>query len=277
MIYFTEIDKDKEGKQAIAETIAFQFYLKELPESIKFGHTTKINHIEYNGGFHTNQIMGVFPKEIEWEGCFYGTYQNDVGENYSAKERSDKVRPFMGRPIRVGFAVPKGYEDNIPGEDYEITNKIGVIDDGKMNGIVGVYVIEEYECTIIDYSNVDYRIKLVPHQRQEKIKPSATATVAVKFNAENITSSAGAIRAAVPHKAKKPLKGAAGASDKATAIAGAASPQSVKANKGGSIAHTTRQNLAAKRLAESKAANPAAPVLKPGKPSHKGYRGNITP
>lgn len=226
MIYFTEIDKDKKGDQSTGETVAFQFYLKELPESVKFGHTTKINHIEYNGGFHTNQIMGVFPKEIEWEGCFYGTYQDEAGENYSAKERSDKVRPFMGRPIRVGFAVPAGNDVYIPGEGYETNNVIGY-DDVLMNGIVGVYVIEEYECTIIDYSNVDYRIKLVPHQRQEKIKPSATATVAVKFNAENIKTSSNAIRAAIPHRAKKPLSSAKAAADKGKVIGEVMGPPQV--------------------------------------------------
>ncbi len=191
MIYFTEISRDITGQQDAAETIVFQFYMKELPESIKFPLITKVNHIEYNGGFHTNQIMGVFPKEIEWEGCFYGTYSSLEKGVYSAKERSDEIKQFMGRPIRVGFAVPNGNDSYIPGESDESNSVIGKTTDKlKANAIVGVYVIEEYDQEIINYSDVNYRIKLTPHQRQEKIKPADTVTVAIKYNIETVGKAA---------------------------------------------------------------------------------------
>lgn len=203
MIYFTEISKNSDGTKS--EPIEFQFYLKELPESIKTPYETKVNHIQYNGGFVTNQIIGVYQKEIEWEGCFYGTYETADGKRYSAKERSDLIRKFMGRPIRVGFPVPKGGDTFMPGEDSEQGNKPGRLDEN-LGGLIGVFIITEYEQEIVNYSDVNYRIKLVPHMRQEKIKPTETETAGIKLATENIDKAANNIIRATPKPARGPLK-----------------------------------------------------------------------
>jgi len=210
MIYFTELARDLSGDQSKPEEITFQFYMKELPESIKFQKVTKVNHIEYNGGFHTNQIMGIFPKEIEWEGCFYGTYER-AGKKYSAKERATEIEKFMGRPIRVGFSVPTGSDDHVPGVDETAYSKVGEFDGG-MNGIVGVYIIEEYDMEIINYVDVNYRIKLTPHMRQGKIKPSAAEVVAVKFDVDVVAKATSNIHRVAGKKFPKPKKNAVTAS-----------------------------------------------------------------
>lgn len=211
MIYFTEISKGSDGVKK--EPIEFQFYLKELPESIKMPYETKVNHIEYNGGFITNQIIGVYQKEIEWEGCFYGTYETADGKRYSAKERSDLIRGFMGRPIRVGFAVPNGNDTFLPGED-SVKGELGKNPnsdtpgriDEKLNGFVGVFIVTEYDQEIVNYSDVNYRIKLVPHMRQEKIKPTETETAGVKLLTDNIDKAANRIINAIPKPARGALK-----------------------------------------------------------------------
>lgn len=212
MIYFTEISKNSDGVKA--EPIAFQFYLKELPESIKTPYETKVNHIEYNGGFITNQIIGVYQKEVEWEGCFYGTYETPDGKRYSAKERSDLIHKFMGRPIRVGFPVPKGGDAFLPGED-SVQGEPGRLDE-KLNGFVGVFIIAEYEPEIVNYSDVNYRIKLVPHMRQEKIKPTETQTAGVKLSTETVADAVANINRALP----RPAKGVLGKAKPVAARAG---------------------------------------------------------
>ena len=63
MLWFTEISTSN-GPQPIV----FQFFVDELPENISFGKTTKLNKLEYFGGFKTNQIIGTFQKEVEWSG-----------------------------------------------------------------------------------------------------------------------------------------------------------------------------------------------------------------
>lgn len=175
MIYFTEITKSAGTGE---EKIAFQFLPKELPEVIPHMYSTKINRIEYNGGFITNQIIGTFQEAIEWEGCFFGKY--DIGgRSLSAKERAQEVKKFMGRPIRVGFA---------PAFD-SFEYKVGQ-PDSNLSGDKGVYIIEEYEMRVRNFVDVDYKIKLLPHMRQEKIKPMDSDVVIVKVNEEVINSSA---------------------------------------------------------------------------------------
>jgi hypothetical protein len=201
MIYFTEILNDSAGDQKNGETIAWQFFLKELPESITFPYQTKLAKIEYNGGFTTNQIIGIYNREIEWSGTFFGTYTDQTGKRYSAKDRAEELKEFMGRPIRVGFGIPTQGDSYIAGESPVTNTDLGKTSKGK-EGIVGVYIIEEYDITIVNYSDVDYRIKLAPHTRQEKIKPTQLEVIPIKLNIE----AAKAAGAAIP-KAAKVLKG----------------------------------------------------------------------
>lgn len=277
MIYFTELSRDLKGDQSKSEIIAFQFYMRELPESIKFPYYTKVNHIEYNGGFHTNQIIGVFPREIEWEGCFYGTYEKPDGTRYSAKERSDEVKKFMGRPIRVGFAVPKGGDDYIPGEDVVGMSKAGrgskfgkngvEQNDASMAGIVGVYIIEEYEPEIVNYSDVNYRIKLVPHQRQKKIKPTATETIPIKLMPENLTNAANAGRRVITGTRNRALNRAKGNLDKAGEVAEQFGPERFSTKRSWQQEQVdTRARIKNERRNQAKPLPPkTSPTKKPGK------------
>lgn len=202
MIYFTEITKPAGGE----ETIAFQFYAKELPETIPMMYRTKINHIEYNGGFITNQIIGTFQEPIEWEGCFFGKYTIN-NKSITAKERAMEIYKFMGRPIRVGFPPPSSQNHEVQGFS-EFTN-IGKSDKG-IGGDVGMYIIEEYEMRVNNYMDVDYRIRLIPHMRQEKIKPIEADVIVVKVEQEVVTNAGRNAAAAVPKgSANAKLKGAA--------------------------------------------------------------------
>lgn len=204
MIYFTEITS---SNGTDPEKIVWQFYLKELPESITFPHQTKLAKIEYNGGFISNQIIGIYNREIEWSGTFFGTYTDDKGKRYSAKERAFELQKFMGRPIRVGFGIPTQGDSFVAGESPVSNWEIGKSDQGK-EGIVGTYIIEDYDITVVNYSDVDYRIKLAPHTRQEKIKPTALEVIPIKLNMEAAAAAGKAIGAAAP-KGKKPPFGKA--------------------------------------------------------------------
>jgi hypothetical protein len=188
MIYFTEITKANGTGE---EQITFQFFPKELPEVIPHMYSTKINRIEYNGGFITNQIIGTFQQPIEWEGCFFGKYEIG-GTVLTAKERAQQIKSFMGRPIRVGFSPP----------DDDFSYKVGSTD-AKLAGDKGIYIIEEYEMRVRNYVDIDYKIRLVPHMRQEKIKPMDSDVVIVKVNEEAITTSATRASAAAS-KTKNP-------------------------------------------------------------------------
>lgn len=187
MIYFTEITK---ANGAGPENIAFQFFPKELPELIPLMYSTKINRIEYNGGFITNQIIGTFQEPIEWQGCFFGKYTDKNGEVISAKQRAEEIKKFMGRPIRVGFPPPN--------DDLSLPK-----DDSNLGGTRGVYIIEEYEISVKNYIDIDYRIKLVPHMRQEKIRPLESDVIIVNVEPEKInTAAARAVKAS--SKSTKP-------------------------------------------------------------------------
>jgi hypothetical protein len=203
MIYFTEITKaDGNG----AENIAFQFFSKELPESIPLMYSTKINRIEYNGGFITNQIIGTFQQPIEWEGCFFGKYTDKGGQVISAKERAEEIKKFMGRPIRVGFPPPS--------DDLSQPK-----DDANLGGTRGVYIIEEYDMNVRNYVDIDYRIKLVPHMRQEKIRPLESDVIIVNVEPEKISAAAGnANKAAGGSKKPALAKGKKAATDSSKVI-----------------------------------------------------------
>jgi hypothetical protein len=203
MIYFTEIKNDKTGGGTVGEEIVWQFFLKELPESITFPHQTKLAKIEYNGGFITNQIIGIYNREIEWSGTFFGTYIDEKGSRYSAKVRSDNLKKFMGRPIRVGFEMPGQGDAYVPGESPMDNTELGKISQGK-GGDVGVYIIEEYDITIVNHSDVDYRIKLAPHIRQEKIKPTSLEVIPIKLNIEAVKQAGQRVRSAAPKATTKP-------------------------------------------------------------------------
>lgn len=213
MIYFTEITKaDGTG----AENIAFQFFAKELPESIPLMYTTKINRIEYNGGFITNQIIGTFQQPIEWEGCFFGKYTDKNGQVITAKDRAEEIRKFMGRPIRVGFPPPN--------DDLSQPK-----DDGNISGTKGVYIIEEYDMNVRNYVDIDYRIKLVPHMRQEKIRPLESDVIIVNVEPERISTAAGnANKAAGGTKKPALLKGKKAADDSANVVPNGKKPFNVQ-------------------------------------------------
>jgi hypothetical protein len=190
MIYFTEITQAS-GKGT--ENIIFQFLPRELPEVIPFAYKTKLNHIEYNGGFHTNQIIGIYPEPVEWEGLFYGTYQFKEGQKQSAKERAFQLKQLMGRPLRCVFAIPTA--------NTKESNAAGKPDD-KFTGEAMVCVIEELSLEVSDYADVRYRIKLMPHQRQERIKPKDIniASIAVEPDMVKAASAGRAARRAAGAK-----------------------------------------------------------------------------
>lgn len=188
MIYFTEITKEA------AKAIEFQFYPKELPENISIKRRTKLNKIEYNGGVITNQIIGIYQEPIEWEGCFFGTY-NEGSKLISAKQRADELKKLQGRPIRCVFAVPSG-EHKIPG--ITSAGMTGNNEEPKPTGDSGVYIIEELDFTIHNHADIDYRIKLAPHVSQKKIKPKDITVQAIKIQPDVVKQSASEISEAKP-------------------------------------------------------------------------------
>ena len=168
MFYIVDIKNDP-------NKVAFMFQQKELPESISINSRTKLNTIEYNGGIITNQIIGVYDQPIEWEGCFFGTYPK---EQY-AKQRADELKLFLGRPLKVVFAVPTDNFNDIPENSLP-----------KTAGHEGVYIIEEYNVKINNYADVDYSIKLVPHVSQSQAQPKAIEVETIKILEDNVYSSA---------------------------------------------------------------------------------------
>jgi hypothetical protein len=178
MIYFTEIGKK-------GQPILFQFYDRELPEEIPFPKQTVLNKIKYPGGHQTNQIIGTYRGELEWTGMFYGNLVVD-GKIINAKQRADAIEELMGRPLRVGFPVGGQTNGKVPGQVP--SNQLAKTDKD-FSGYVGIYIIEEFVPTIRNYLNIEYRIKLVPHERQEKIKPEKTTNTRVKLISGNLNLS----------------------------------------------------------------------------------------
>jgi hypothetical protein len=210
MIYFTEITQA--GGKA-SEDIIFQFFPRELPEMIPIAYKTKLNHIEYNGGFHTNQIIGIYPEPVEWEGLFYGTYKI-AEKNQSAKERAFQLKQLMGRPLRCVFPVPNA---NI-GQSGNNTGK----QDAKFAGESLICVIEELGFEISDYADVKYKIKLMPHQKQEKIKPKDVSIASIAIEPDMAKAAAAGRRAS--QAANNKQKNAAGAGKGTQDAAKKASP-----------------------------------------------------
>lgn len=212
MIYFSEIT-DASGKAA--EKILFQFYPRELPESIPIGFKTKVNHIEYNGGFTTNQIIGIYEEPIEWEGCFYGTYAIDETKNETAKDRAFKLKNLLGKPLRCVFAVPtSSTSKSNPGFDSKTHD--GKEDSGLRNGYAHVYIIEQLDLKVSNYTDVDYKIRLIPHQRQEKIKPKDVEIAAIKIDFESAQSASTRInKKPINKEAAKASAGSSNTSEKA--------------------------------------------------------------
>lgn len=251
MIYFTKVTSaDGRG----AEEVIFQFYPRELPETIPFGFKTKVNHIEYPGGFVTNQIIGVYQDSVEWEGTFYGVYKDESGKIITAKERAFKIKELLGIPVRCVFANPTQEASVIPG--YDPGSNVGQKDSGEnsagiKNGVSYVYVIEEYEMKISNYTDVDYRIKLTPHQRQEKIKPKEVTIAAIKVDMGNAReagkriSSKGRAGKGSGHPLTKAAKGGAGSAG----IAANATPPVTQGRPGtGSGASNFLQDLNKNKL-----------------------------
>lgn len=168
MIYIVDIKNNP-------DKVAFMFQQKELPESISINSRTKLNTIEYNGGIITNQIIGVYDQPVEWEGCFFGTYAD---ERY-AKQRSDELKAFLGRPLKFVFAVPTSASNSIPENSLP-----------KTAGHEGIYIIEEYNVKINNYADVDYSIKLVPHISQSQAQPKAIEIETIKILDDSVYSSA---------------------------------------------------------------------------------------
>jgi hypothetical protein len=165
-IWFTEFDGTE---------IIFQFYDKELPEAIPRPMSTKTNHIEYAGGHQTNQIIGVYRGNIEWQGQFFGSYIKD-GKTITAADRVKEFQTLLGRPLRVGFHARSQEKDgSAPGRSNKDSNNYS-------GGFEGTYIIKDFVPTQFNYFHVDFTILLQPHDRQEKIKPRAT--VSVKINVE---------------------------------------------------------------------------------------------
>lgn len=184
MIWFTEI-----GNSSGPQDIIFQFFPDELPEIISFGKATILKKLKYFGGFHTNQIIGTYPKEVEISGRFFG-YKNISGRGYSAQERYLKLESLMGRPLRVGF--PQSGMEKVVAPGSGPTNE-GLRDVDFDGGFKGVYIIEECVPKSSDYLDVEYTIRLVPHQRQEKIQPTETTQVQVQPSLSNIEQARGRI------------------------------------------------------------------------------------
>jgi hypothetical protein len=197
MIWFTEIATSN-GPQKIV----FQFFLDEIPEEISFGKMSKLNKLEYHGGFKTNQIIGTYPKEVEWSGTFEGTKTMPGGKQVSAKIRYDALESLVGRPLRVGFPSAGMAGGPFPGEGEFPDN---LTDADFIGGIKGVYIIEELVPTVKNYWHIDYKIRLVPHQRQEKIRPTETRQVLVEPRPELIQQANDRI-----NQRKPPVAGARG-------------------------------------------------------------------
>ncbi len=231
MIYFTKIT-DPSNKKGPQEAIEFQFYPKELPENISINRRTKLNKIEYNGGMISNQIIGVYYEPIEWEGCFFGTYTDDSisAKPITAKERADKLAQLLGMPIRCVFAVPSGNEKEIPGIGDVSNNDGKNSEPSKVVGHKGIYIMESLDITIHNYADVDYKIVLVPHMRQEKIKPKEISVQAIKIIPENISNASNNIKKAGQDAKSKAATEAAKKAESAAKQAEAAGVESYELN-----------------------------------------------
>lgn len=216
MIWFTEIG---------SKDVIFQLLDRELPEEIEFPTEAVLNKIRYPGGHQSNQTIGIYRGEVEWSGTFFGTYRNAAGQLENAKQRAEALKSLVGRPLRVGFPVPGHETKGIPG----LTTHYTLTDEEFTGGFKGVYIVEKVIEKVKNYLHVDYTIHLVPHERQEKIKPTKTNDVRVKVVTTNLTSGISGV--AKNEGPKKPLDKAKAAADANAKAVEAAAPDVYKAWK----------------------------------------------
>jgi hypothetical protein len=188
MIWITDFGKND---------IIFQFLDRELPESIPTPVKAILNKIQFPGGHQTNQVMGVYRGEVEWSGLFYGLYHFG-GAPVSAKDRADQLAELVGKPLRFGFPVPG--HGSVPGTVPQAS--LPKLDTDIQGGFKGVYIIEEFTPVVHNYLHVEYTIKLVPHERQEKIRPNETSKVRVGVVSANLSGGVTGLRRAAG-KSKK--------------------------------------------------------------------------
>ena len=151
MIKITDANDDKQS---------FTFLTREYPEEIKFDKKATINHIEYAGGFQTNQLIGVYNQPLDWSGLFYGTYNGEKG-TILANHKANTLHGFVGKVVNI-----------------------------EINEHKKMYLVESVELKVKNPTNVEYSIKLVPHQTMEKIKIDANSTMRVEFKPEDISNAA---------------------------------------------------------------------------------------
>lgn len=137
----------------------FVFRQRELPAEIPFPLETKLNKIEYPGGHRTNQVIGTYWKEVQWTGLFYGTY-----DGKTAWHRLLELQDFLGKVVTVYYPVP-GF-----------------------SGWKQEYIIESLEPKVRNYLNIEYTIRFVPHERQEKIIPKETVKVGGNVSIINVST-----------------------------------------------------------------------------------------
>ena len=141
----------------------FVFQEHEYPESLPWNKEAKLNKIKYPDGHYTNQIIGVYLGDIEFGGTFYGTYR-DGFDLISARERADKLEALMGKVVRIQYAV------------------------GGYAGKASTVIIENFETTMKNYFEVEYKLKLVPHEPQTRVKPLKLAPVSVNGLLDSVGS-----------------------------------------------------------------------------------------
>lgn len=172
---------DIEGKSL------FEFFNHEYPESLPMDIKVKLNKIEYPDDHYTNQIIGSKPGEISFSGKFYGSYFNG-SDLISAKERSDLIEKLIKKVVVINYAV-----GGQAGPQYPV-------------------VIEEYNRKLVNYHEVEYELKLIPHQPQTRTKPGKVSLVSIAADGDGlkaIADKAHASAAKATSKASAAVKKAA--------------------------------------------------------------------
>jgi hypothetical protein len=139
----------------------FEFNKKEYPESLPWDIKVKLNKIEYPDDHYTNQIIGAKLGEINFSGKFYGGYFDGLGA-VTAKERSDEIEKLIKKVVVINYAI------------------------GGFAGYKSTVVIEEYNRKIINYYEVEYELKLVPHEPQTRVKPDRVANVSIASDGDSL-------------------------------------------------------------------------------------------
>lgn len=139
----------------------FEFKLHEYPEKLPWNIEVSLNKIKYPDDHYTNQIIGAKLGEIEFSGKFEGTYF-DGGKFITARERSDQLAALIKKVVVINYAV------------------------GGNAGWKSTVIIEEYKRDLINYYEVDYTLKLVPHEPQTRVKPDKAANITVASDGDDI-------------------------------------------------------------------------------------------